>query len=82
MEAALTEFCNVVFKSYKLKAFEDLINESERYSKGEHLVYGNLNMRNYLKATNLDSNQKKMIFKFRTRMINVKDNYRSAKYQV
>ena len=60
------------------KGFEDLLLKSENYSKGENLLYGNLDMRKYLKSKHLTTNQKKMIFKFRTRMINVKENFRSS----
>ena len=68
----------MVKRAYKAKAFEDLISKSEDYSKGENLLYGDLIIRKYLKSKNLTTNQKKIIFKFRTRMINVKGNFSSS----
>ena len=72
------KWAKIVRLAYKAKAFDDLLSKSEEFSKGENLLYGNLDMRKYLKSNSLSLNQKKIIFKFRTRMINVKDNFRNS----
>ena len=44
--------------------------------------YGELRMRDYLKSKSMYSNQAKIIFKIRTRMINVKNNFRNGSTDV
>ena len=68
---------SIVKKAYKQKAFEDLLALQEQYSKGSQLLYGQLAMREYLKSQNLNINQKKLIFKLRTRMFQVKSNFKN-----
>ena len=53
-------------------AFENLLETQMEYSKGSNLGYGNFKMRAYLKSKKINVNQAKIIFKIRTRMINVK----------
>ena len=65
-------------KAIKSKALEDLLEVQYTYSKGEHLVYGSLQMRSYFKSNAISTEQAKLIFKIRTRMINVKNNYRHS----
>ena len=62
----------------KVKAFEDLLYKQEQYSKGSNLSYGELSMRNYLKSEYITGKQAKLIFKFRTRMVQVKQNYKQS----
>ena len=73
-----TQLSSIVKEAYKSKAFEDLLEQQLRYSKGEELVYGELNMRRYLKTKSINLNQAKIIFKFRSRMINVKGNFKGS----
>ena len=61
------------------KEFDDLLDKQGTYSKGSNLVYGKLQMREYLQSENLNINQKKLIFKIRTRMFFVKENYKLGK---
>ena len=53
-------------KAIKIKAFEDLLEKQQQYSKGNSLVYGELSMRNYFKSEFITVKQAKLIFKFRT----------------
>ena len=62
----------------KVKAFEDLLDTQESYSKGESLSYGDLKLRSYFKSKRLYPSQATLIFKIRTRMLNVKNNYRQS----
>ena len=65
-------------KSCRSKAFDDLLLKKEGYSKGNNLEYGELKMRSYLKSEFINSNDAKTIFKFRSRMLNVKNNFRGS----
>ena len=59
-----------------LKAFEELMKVKEtRLSKLDNLEYTELKMQNYLKSSNINSNQVKSLFKFRTRMATVAVNF-------
>ena len=60
------------------KALEDLLEVQASYSKGEHLVYGKLQIRSYFISKAISTEQARIIFKIRTRMINVKNNYLSS----
>ena len=65
------EFC-------KSKAFEDLTDNQIENSKGGNLGYGSLKMRDYLKTKNINKNQAILLFKIRTRMVNVKNNFKNG----
>ena len=67
-----------VKKSCRDKAFDDLMSKQEEYSKGSSLEYGQLRMRSYLKSTSINSTEAKLIFKFRSRMVRVKNNFRGS----
>ena len=71
----------ILKEANRKKAFEDLLDKQGTYSKGSNLVYGKLQMREYLQSENLNINQKKLIFKIRTRMFFVKANYKHGKYK-
>ena len=48
------------------------------YSKGSNIGYGKFMMRSYLKSKKIHSNQARILFKIRTRMIKVKNNFRNG----
>ena len=52
------------------------------YSKGINLGYGSLKIRTYLKSSEINSNQAKIIFKIRTRMIKVHINFKNGSVDV
>ena len=58
-------------KAYSLK-----ILKSEIKSKGENLSYNALKTQKYLKSQQINTNQAKLLFRIRTRMLNVKCNYK------
>ena len=66
----------LVKESYKSKAFDDLLYQQQQLSKGDNLIYGELKIRGYLKVQKIQPQQAKLIFKFRSRMVNVKQNYK------
>ena len=61
-----------------MKAFEELLETKESYSKGDILQYGELNMRAYLKSKKLNATQGKVLFQIRTRMLQVKNNFKNG----
>ena len=67
-----------VKESCKNIAFENLLETQSSYSKGSNLGYGKLKMRSYLKSKKINSKQAKIVFKIRTRMINVKNNFKNG----
>ena len=62
----------------KSKAFEDLLDLQSKLTKGENLMYGNLEIRSYLTSNQINSKQAQSIFRIRTRMTNVKNNYKQS----
>ena len=76
MKMSKDKFSKIVKDAFKTKTFEDLLDRQLQYSKGSDLVYGTLQMRSYLKTNEISTNQAELIFKFRSRMINVKDKYK------
>ena len=56
-------------------AFQDLIDAKNKLSKMKNLKYDKLELQEYLKSQEISLRQKKMLYKFRTRMINVGDNF-------
>ena len=65
----------IVKNAMREKAFNDLIEIHDSYVKGEDLSYGKLESRTYLLSKNMTTSQKRLVFKMRTNMINVKSNY-------
>ena len=54
----------------------------DKHSKMKNLNYTSIMMQNYFKRTDLNVEQKKMIFKFRTRMSEFGENFRGGRDQV
>ena len=55
-----------------------MLDIQEKYSKGSNLSYGKLKMRNYLKMKEIGRQHASLIFKFRTRMVQVKNNFKNT----
>ena len=72
-----SKWLKIVKEACKEKAFSDLLDKQSEYSKGSTLQYGNLKMRTYLKTNLIHENQARLIFKIRTRMLNVKNNFKN-----
>ena len=67
-----------VKEACKSKAFEDLTDTQMEYSKGNNLGYGSLKMRGYLKTRDINKSQAILLFKIRTRMLNLKNNFKNG----
>ena len=68
----------VIKDASKDKVFSNLLCAQLSYSKGSNLLYGKLQMRSYLKTKFITRQQASLIFKFRTRMIPVKSNFKNS----
>ena len=68
----------IIREAFKNNAFDDLLEKQMTYSKGNELVYGELKMRSYLKNQNINTKNKKLIFTLRSRMYDVKQNYKGT----
>ena len=64
---------------YALKTLQGM---QDKHSKMKNLNYSSITMQNYFKRRDLDVEQKKTIFKFRTRMSEFGDNFRGGREQV
>ena len=56
-------------------AYDFLIKEKTRKSKLDNLSYTDLRTQSYLMSGNISTRKKKLIFKVRTRMVQVGDNF-------
>ena len=56
-------------------AYDFLIQEKTRKSKLDNLSYTDLRTQSYLMSGNISTRKKKLIFKVRTRMVQVGDNF-------
>ena len=72
------------FKKYleeriKIEVFKYLMNKKEKHSKTNDLNYDTLKVQNYMKTdNNLTNDEKYFLFKLRTRMTNVKANFKNS----
>ena len=72
------KFKQILDDKIKEQAFKYLMNKKEMHSKTENLSYKKLEIQNYLKSDcTLNNDEKQMLFKFRTRMANLKMNFRN-----
>ena len=73
-------------KMIKSKAWEFAFNllslKKENYRKLEKLQYYELRTKEYLLSNQLTFEDKRMIFKFRTRMSNFGENFRAGKTEI
>ena len=73
------EFKELVKKAVRELAFKYLLQLRDSHRKAEDLVYENLNLQNYLLAgsrTQMTINERQFLFALRTRMIDVKANFK------
>ena len=69
-------FSKIVKKKLKIKVFKDLMEKKEKsLSKLDNLEYKEFKVQNYLRSTELNVNQIKSLFRYRTRMTNVATNF-------
>ena len=73
------EIKNVLKIAVRKKALEELLMKKESHSKMNNLEYRSLNMQNYLKSNNETLTQRDAIeiFQLRTRMFDVKSNFKN-----
>ena len=70
-------FRNTVKKAVEKAAFTWLLSEKAKKSKLKELEYRKLECQNYLRSTELETREKKFLFQIRTRMIEVKANFKN-----
>ena len=75
-------FKNLVKQRAKQFTLEILLEKKEKHSKMVNLNYAELKIQEYFLKEDLDNNQKKTIFKLRTRMENFGENFRCGKAHV
>ena len=77
-----SKFKNMVDKKIKQKVFEELINKKDSHSKVKDITYRIFQMQKYLTSCKVKITQEEAqaIFKLRTRMTDVKCNYK-GKYE-
>ena len=80
----IKKFSKHKFKKYleeriKKETYKYLIKKKEKHSKTNDLSYDKLEVQNYLKTdNNLTNDEKYFLFKLRTRMANVKANFKNS----
>ena len=73
------KFKKLLNEKTKEKSLKYLIKKKETHSKTENLNYNNLECQSYLKSdSKLKNEEKQLLFKFRTRMSNLKINFRNG----
>ena len=77
-----TSFKALVKKKALQYAFSKLTEKKNAYKKLENLVYDRLEPQSYLNDEKITLEEKKLIFQFRTRMINVGNNYKAGRSSV
>ena len=60
----------------KRTAFNYLLKLKDGHSKGSEIIYGSFKLQNYLNSEIINSRQAKLLFKLRSRMVEVRNNYR------
>ena len=75
-------FKNLVKKKTNEYTFKKLKSMQESHSKMNNLKYEEIKIQNYFSRTDINNEQKQIIFQFRTRMSNFGENYRGGRAQV
>ena len=70
-------FRNTVKKAVEKAALAWLLSEKAKRSKLKELEYRKLECQNYLRSTELETREKKFLFQIRTRMIDLKVNFKN-----
>ena len=71
------EFADIVKRNIREKAFDDLMNTKKSHTKLDNIHYSELKTQDYLLNNTVESWIAKDIFKFRTRMIDVHENFKN-----
>jgi len=83
LESIKSKSKEVFKKLVKVKAreyaFNQLLSKKGSYSKMKHLEYDDFRIQNYLVDNRLSIEEKKLVFKFRTRMCNFGKNFRAGR---
>ena len=75
--------CFIKISLHCIKKFNKLIHIKETHKKMKYLEYDNIKMQRYLKSdSKMSNNEKYLLFKLRTRMIEVKTNFKNKYYDV
>ena len=72
-----TSFKKIVKEKIEKIAFKYLMNKKEKHSKLQDITYRSLTCQSYLKSKKFSNERKNLLFKLRTRMVEVKSNFRS-----
>ena len=75
-------FKSLVKKKAKEFAFKELLNKKAKHSKMDNLSYSKYNLQEYFLSYQTSNNQKRLIFKYRTKMERFGENYRGGKTHV
>ena len=75
-------FKNLVKKKTREFALRRLQNSQSKHSKMNNLQYENIEIQDYFLRKDINNEQKKLIFKFRTRMANFGENFKGGRSQV
>ena len=70
-------FKRIIKTKVKEAALSFLMQKKKGHSKLNNLIYTTLKMQPYFKSKRLNANQVKQLFRFRTRMSNIKANFKS-----
>ena len=71
-------FEKLIKESVLKRAFEELIKKKETHSKMSNVQYSELKIQDYLKSDcELSNDDKEILFKFRTRMAKLKNNFKN-----
>ena len=73
-----SSFKNLVKKKTNEYTFNKLKSMQESHSKLKKLKYEGIKIQNYFSRTDINNEQKQIIFQFRTRMSNFGENYRGG----
>ena len=72
------KFAEIVKQQVKKAALAELLAKKDQHSKLSELTYTELKMQNYMKSDkHIHSGKVKSLFQFRTRMVNVKCNFKN-----
>ena len=70
------KFKRIVKEACKKYSYKKLMNKKAGHEKGKHIKYNQLKIANYLVSDNITTEEAKMLFKIRTDMIEVKENFK------
>ena len=70
-------FKSIVKKACKIYTFNKLISVKNGHEKNKHIEYTKLETSQYLLSCMFSVNQSKLLFKLRTRMLDVKANFKN-----